>query len=106
MKTHFSIALLFFLSIAGLAGPSRSHAEQQSAGQSSASEKQNPQPVDKQNEASKTGSTPGAQKDKDEVVRISVTLVQVDAVVTDGKGKYVTDLQPEDFEITEDGKRQ
>src|SRR5262249_39137151 len=43
---------------------------------------------------------------KDDVVRISVTLVQVDAEVTDGKGKYVTDLKPEDFEIVEDGKPQ
>src|SRR5689334_4165513 len=98
MKKHFSIALLFFLSIAMFAVSSGSFAQQQSAGQSPATEKPSPQPADKQNEASKTDSAPGAQKDKDEVVRISVTLVQVDAVVTDGKGKYVTDLQPEDFE--------
>jgi VWFA-related protein len=42
----------------------------------------------------------------DEVVRISTNLVQVDAVVTDRDGRYVTDLRPEDFEISEDGKRQ
>ncbi len=46
------------------------------------------------------------QKDKDEVVRISVTLVQIDAVVTDGKGRQVTDLKAEDFEVYEDGRRQ
>jgi len=45
-------------------------------------------------------------KTKDEVVRISVTLVQVDAVVTDAKGRLVTDLKPEDFEISEDGRPQ
>lgn len=42
----------------------------------------------------------------DEVVRITTNLVQVDAVVTDGSGHYVTNLGPEDFEIYEDGKRQ
>jgi VWFA-related protein len=46
-----------------------------------------------------------ARKEED-VVRISVTLVQVDAVVTDKHGKQVTDLQKDDFEIYEDGKRQ
>jgi hypothetical protein len=44
--------------------------------------------------------------DKDDVVRISVTLVPVDSVVTDRRGKLVTDLEKEDFEIYEDGKRQ
>src|SRR5215470_2446244 len=49
----------------------------------------------------------GAQKSsKEEVVRIGVTLVQVDAVVTDSRGRQVTDLKPEDFEILEDGRSQ
>jgi len=43
---------------------------------------------------------------KDDVVKISVTLVQVDAVVTDKNGQQVTDLKPEDFEIREDGRVQ
>ena len=47
-----------------------------------------------------------SQNNKDDVVKISVTLVQVDAVVTDGNGKHVADLKPEDFEIFEDGKPQ
>jgi VWFA-related protein len=38
--------------------------------------------------------------------RVSVNLVQVDAIVTDSKGNRVTDLRAEDFEVTEDGKRQ
>ncbi|MFZ0962594.1 MAG: VWA domain-containing protein [Terriglobia bacterium] len=37
------------------------------------------------------------------VIRITVSLVQVDAVVTDSKGRQVTNLKPEDFEIIEDG---
>ena len=40
------------------------------------------------------------------VVRISIDLVQVDAVVTDKKGRLVTDLRLEDFEIVEDGRKQ
>jgi VWFA-related protein len=42
----------------------------------------------------------------DHVIRIDVNLVQVDAVVTDAKGKPVTDLQASDFEILQDGKPQ
>src|SRR5215813_6013295 len=45
-------------------------------------------------------------EEKEDVVRISVTLVQIDAVVTDSKGKPVTDLTKDDFEIYEDGRRQ
>ena len=44
--------------------------------------------------------------DADDVVRITTNLVQVDAVVTDKKGKVVTDLKPEEVQISEDGKPQ
>jgi VWFA-related protein len=37
-------------------------------------------------------------------LRITVNLIQVDAVVTDGHGRHVPDLQKEDFEILQDGK--
>ena len=40
------------------------------------------------------------------IIRVTVNLVQVDAVVTDSKGRQVTDLKPEDFEIVEDGRPQ
>jgi VWFA-related protein len=40
------------------------------------------------------------------VIRINVNLVQVDAVVTDSKGKAVTDLKAEDFEVLQDGRPQ
>ena len=43
--------------------------------------------------------------DKDDVVRITTNLVQIDAVVTKN-GKAVTNLRVEDFEIYEDGKKQ
>jgi len=43
--------------------------------------------------------------DEDDVVRITTSLVQLDAVVTKD-GKQVTDLKAEDFEIFEDGRSQ
>jgi VWFA-related protein len=43
---------------------------------------------------------------QNDVVKLGVTLVQVDAVVTDKDGKYITDLNAEDFEIYEDGRKQ
>ena len=42
----------------------------------------------------------------DNVIRITVNLVQVDAVVMDSKDKPVTDLRKEDFVILQDGKSQ
>jgi VWFA-related protein len=50
--------------------------------------------------------TPKPDPQQDDVVRISVTLVQVDAVVTDNRGQPVTDLKREDFELYEDGRKQ
>ncbi|MCA1557362.1 MAG: hypothetical protein LC731_02350, partial [Acidobacteria bacterium] len=59
--------------------------------------------------ASVSGQTPTAQQQTstdEEVVRITTNLVQLDAVVTDRSGVQVTDLKPEDFEITEDDRAQ
>lgn len=51
--------------------------------------------------------TPAPAGNPDDVVfRVTTTLVQVDAVVTDAKGKQVTDLSPSDFEVRVDGKLQ
>src|SRR5712664_1095777 len=43
---------------------------------------------------------------EEDVVRITTNLVQVDAVVTDKAGKQITDLQPDELQILEDGKPQ
>src|SRR5262249_31828887 len=47
-----------------------------------------------------------AQESMDTVLRVTVNLVQVDAVVTDNKGKQVTGLNADDFQIFQDGKPQ
>ncbi|HEX8174338.1 MAG TPA: VWA domain-containing protein [Pyrinomonadaceae bacterium] len=44
--------------------------------------------------------------DEDSVVRITTNLVQIDAVVTDSKGRLVTNLGAEDFEVLVNGKPQ
>ncbi len=44
--------------------------------------------------------------DEGDVVKISTSLVQVDAVVTDKNGTPVTNLTANDFEILQDGKPQ
>ncbi|MEJ7711566.1 MAG: VWA domain-containing protein [Pyrinomonadaceae bacterium] len=53
----------------------------------------------------------GRKQDKrdpvdDAVVRVAVDLVQVDVVVTDQKGQHVTNLNAEDFEVFEEGRKQ
>jgi len=48
---------------------------------------------------------PPARDEQDDVVRITTSLVQIDAVVTKD-GKQVTDLTAEDFEIFEDERPQ
>src|SRR5215211_1005876 len=49
-----------------------------------------------------------AQKtqDADDVVKVKSNLVNIDVIVKDKKGKYISDLKPEDFAITEDGVAQ
>jgi len=50
-----------------------------------------------------TAPVSDSQNDENFVVRITVNLVQVDAVVTDSKGHPVADLKAEDFEVLQDG---
>jgi VWFA-related protein len=50
---------------------------------------------------------PGADAQRPGTVfTVTSTLVQVDAVVTDSKGRHITDLTPADFQVFEDGKLQ
>jgi VWFA-related protein len=45
-------------------------------------------------------------KNDDDVVVVNTTLIQIDVTVTDKKGKIVTDLKKEDFEIFENKAKQ
>jgi VWFA-related protein len=56
-----------------------------------------------QTPAAKTPETPAQEIPR---LRISTTLVEIDAVVTDRDGRHVTDLKPEDFELIQDGRPQ
>jgi VWFA-related protein len=47
-----------------------------------------------------------SQQNPDNTIRITVNLVQVDAVVTDSGGRHVGGLEARDFEILQDGKPQ
>jgi Ca-activated chloride channel family protein len=49
-----------------------------------------------------------AAQDRDQdnggsIIRVVVSMVQLNVAVTDNKGNYVTTLRPSDFDITEDG---
>lgn len=47
-----------------------------------------------------------AQDQDDDVVRVKSNLVNIDVIVKDKKGKYISDLKAEDFTITENGVAQ
>src|SRR5688572_23968175 len=43
---------------------------------------------------------------RDDIVRISTNLIQIDVTVTDANGNAVADLKPGEIEIYENGKKQ
>jgi VWFA-related protein len=47
-----------------------------------------------------------AQKKQDETVKMETRLISLDVIVKDKKGKYVTDLKAEDFNVFEEGVAQ
>jgi VWFA-related protein len=72
-------------------------APQQPAEQAPATQQPaNQQPADQQ-QAERTQQPP---------IRTGINFVRVDVIVSDGKGQPVTDLEAEDFSISEDGKPQ
>lgn len=46
------------------------------------------------------------KKNQDEVISLKAHLVNIDVMVKDKKGKYITDLKADDFTITENGMKQ
>src|ERR1044072_1471218 len=53
-----------------------------------------------------TQAAPAQAQDQEDVVKVKSNLVSIDVIVKDKKGKYISDLKPDDFTITEDGKAQ
>lgn len=51
-------------------------------------------------------AAPNAPPPPEVVFSVTTTVVQVDAVVTDSKGHYITDLTADDFTVYDDGKPQ
>lgn len=49
---------------------------------------------------------PQKRQDDDDVVRVKSNLVNIDVMVKDKKGKFISDLKPEDFTIFENGVQQ
>src|SRR5690349_9417384 len=45
-------------------------------------------------------------QEQEDVVKVKSNLVNIDVIVKDKKGKYISDLKAEDFTITEDGQSQ
>lgn len=58
--------------------------------------------VDGQNQRPAASPTPSSE----DVVKISTSLIQLDVTITDKKGKILTDIQPNEVEIFENGKKQ
>lgn len=56
--------------------------------------------------ASSLQSQQAPSKPKPGIIEVTTTLVEVDAVVTDSRGRAVTNLNVEDFQILQDGKPQ
>ena len=86
--------------------PSRAAAQQQAPPDAA----QGPPPAGAQpppGEQAPAGEQSDAQQPPGQpVFRAGINFVRVDVIATDNKGNPILDLKPEDFEVTEDGKRQ
>jgi VWFA-related protein len=88
-----SVALL----VLGVQGHAQQPGGQQSAGQ----QQQNQQPP-----PSQPAGQPPADASQPPVFRSGINYVRVDVILTDKAGNPIADLQPADFDLTEDGKAQ
>jgi len=50
--------------------------------------------------------TPISRAQDDDVIKVKSNLVNIDVIVKDKKGKYISDLKAEDFVVTENGQPQ
>jgi VWFA-related protein len=53
-----------------------------------------------------TSAAHAQAQEQEDVVKVKSNLVNIDVIVKDKKGKYISDLKAEDFTITEDGQSQ
>src|SRR5690242_9012967 len=53
-----------------------------------------------------TGAAHAQAQQEEDVVKVKSNLVNIDVIVKDKKGKYISDLKPEDFTIIENGVAQ
>ena len=51
-------------------------------------------------------ASPTPPRPEDDVVKITTSLIQVDVTITDGKGRIISDIKPDEVEIYENGKKQ
>ena len=56
--------------------------------------------------AQQSAAVPGPSRQDQPIFRLSVSLVQLDVVVTDHHGRHVTTLGPDDFVVYQDGRPQ
>ncbi len=56
--------------------------------------------------APRAQSQDSRQKNQDDVISLKAHLVNIDVMVKDKKGKYITDLKAEDFTVVENGAQQ
>jgi VWFA-related protein len=88
MKKHIACAILLLMAIENSFALSIQQAESQT---------RKPDPKAEQKKD---------RSESEDTLRLAVTLVQADVVVADSKGRLVTDLKREDFEVLEDGRPQ
>ncbi len=100
MPVRRTFVLALVLALAAAAGPRA----QQPAGSPPGSSP--PKGTPDQPNAAQQGTPPAEQPMPKPTFRTGINFVRVDVIVTDKKGEPVLDLQPGDFEVTEDGAPQ
>ena len=105
MKKKLSNALALLLLLAQ--APAAASRPQTTRPAPAAAQQPSPQSATQTPATQQPTPRPSPDDDSDEdVVRITSNLVQFDAVVTDRQGRLVTDLRPEDFEVSIGGRGQ
>ena len=89
------IASVLFVALLGVAGTAQNPTSQQQQQQQQQPQQQQQQPP-----------PPPPADTQQPVFRTGINFVRVDVIITDKNGNQIADLQPADFDVTEDGKPQ